>query len=305
MPLPKPHKGEKEKDFISRCMSDDVINEDYPDNDQRLAVCYSIWNRNKENDMNIEHKSIQIELKDDTPGAFIARIAKLNEIDHDNDVTLPGAFPDGKIVLVSAYGHGSWMGELPVGKAVIKESGNQVIAEGEFNLKTDTGREHYETVKFSDKLQEWSYGFKPIEFEFGEKDEQEVRFLKKVDPFEISPVIKGAGKNTATLAIKAGLNHRNNSADEGLAYADQAETVLAAVKELGDRTKSLADLRRSEGKELSEINRERISQLLISLEKTEGEVKELIESTQPVDKSEIEKLMIQFTKIQSEILEVK
>ncbi len=229
--------------------------------------------------MDIERKSVQLELKADKEGTFIARIARLNVVDLDKDVTLPGAFPDGKTVLISAYQHGSWMGELPVGKAVIHEAGDEVIAEGEFNLNTETGREHYEAVKFSGELQEWSYGFKVIESEQGEQDGEEVRLLRKVEPFEISPVLKGAGKETATLDIKA-----DNGADGGTPYADQAEAVLAAVNDLVARTKSLADLRRNEGRDLSEANRERIKAIHESLVETTSDLKALLVSTEPVDK---------------------
>ena len=159
MPIPKPKDDEKEADFISRCMGNDTMQEDYPDNDQRLAICYDSWRAMEKSMNDIERKSVQIELKEDKPGSFIARIATLNIIDKDGDKTLPGAFEQDKEVLISAYMHGSWMGELPIGKAVIKESGDEVLAEGEFNLKTETGREHYETLKFSGGLQEWSYGF--------------------------------------------------------------------------------------------------------------------------------------------------
>lgn len=48
MPLPKPKKDEKKKDFIDRCMSNDVMKDEYDDNDQRLAVCYSLWDKSKE-----------------------------------------------------------------------------------------------------------------------------------------------------------------------------------------------------------------------------------------------------------------
>ena len=43
MPLPKPKDDETQGDFISRCMSDDVAKEEVPDNDQRLAMCYRLW----------------------------------------------------------------------------------------------------------------------------------------------------------------------------------------------------------------------------------------------------------------------
>jgi len=43
MPLPNPKKGEKEKDWIARCMGNDAMKEEFPDNDTRLAVCYTKW----------------------------------------------------------------------------------------------------------------------------------------------------------------------------------------------------------------------------------------------------------------------
>lgn len=40
MPLPTPD-GQDEKEFISACMSDEYMKEKFPEQDQRLAVCYS------------------------------------------------------------------------------------------------------------------------------------------------------------------------------------------------------------------------------------------------------------------------
>lgn len=39
MPIPKRRQGETKKAFISRCMGDGVMKREYPNNDQRLAVC--------------------------------------------------------------------------------------------------------------------------------------------------------------------------------------------------------------------------------------------------------------------------
>lgn len=243
---------------------------------------------------NIERKSIHIELKEDKEGSFIAKIATLNVVDKDGDMTLPGAFKKGREILVSAYMHGSWMGGLPVGKAVIHEEGEDVLADGEFNLKTETGKEHYEAVKFSGKLQEWSYGFKVDESGEKEIDGQKVRLLKKVSPFEISPVLLGAGVDTATLAIK----------NDKATYTDQAEMVLAAVTELVTRTKSLADLRRKEGRVLSSANRECMKKLLGMLSGVASDLKELLEATEPVDDEKLAQAVLLFTKIKRELAEV-
>ena len=39
MPLPKPTPSENRKGFIQRCMSDSKTAQEFPNSDQRLAVC--------------------------------------------------------------------------------------------------------------------------------------------------------------------------------------------------------------------------------------------------------------------------
>lgn len=39
MPIPKPNQDEKSKDFVARCMGDEAMKKDYPNNNQRVAVC--------------------------------------------------------------------------------------------------------------------------------------------------------------------------------------------------------------------------------------------------------------------------
>lgn len=49
MPLPSPRLSgpskESEKEFVSRCAGSSVMNKDYPDNKQRVAICYEIYRR--------------------------------------------------------------------------------------------------------------------------------------------------------------------------------------------------------------------------------------------------------------------
>jgi HK97 family phage prohead protease len=49
-PMPSPNAGESRDDFVSRCMGDDGMNEEYPDQSQRAAVCHSIWDDRKDVD---------------------------------------------------------------------------------------------------------------------------------------------------------------------------------------------------------------------------------------------------------------
>lgn len=141
----------------------------------------------------------------DTQGRGLAVIATLNVIDHDRDVTLPGAFGEQMVSMVPAH---QW-GEAPIGKARVFERDGEALAEFELNLKTDLGRNWYEALKFDFEKpparQQYSYGFSIAEngSERGDFQGQRVRFLKKLIVHEVSPVLLGAGRGTRTLAMKA------------------------------------------------------------------------------------------------------
>jgi hypothetical protein len=47
MPISGPKKSEKQSDFVSRCMADETMNKEFPDQKQRAGVCYSQWNEKK------------------------------------------------------------------------------------------------------------------------------------------------------------------------------------------------------------------------------------------------------------------
>jgi len=41
--MPSPRKDETENEFISRCVSDPEMIEKHPNQDQKIAICYSFW----------------------------------------------------------------------------------------------------------------------------------------------------------------------------------------------------------------------------------------------------------------------
>jgi len=145
----------------------------------------------------------RVDIKSAGKGEFTAVIARYGVIDKDGDVTIPGAHKDGATVVVSAYGHQSWGGALPVGKATLRTDGTKTVAEGQFFMDTSHGRDTFETVKQLGDMGQWSYGFDVVDSEMGEKDGQRVRFLKAQDIHEVSPVLIGAGVDTRTLSTKS------------------------------------------------------------------------------------------------------
>lgn len=156
----------------------------------------------------------RVRVKDEDQGiveaVFASRLVKsvdeadLDDIDKDGDVTLKGAFPDGAEVVISAYGHQSWKGALPVGKGVIREEGDEAIVTAEFFLDTTHGRDTFNTVKGLGELQEWSYSLHDVKAERSTVKGRRVRVLKKIGLVkEVSPTLRGAGIDTRTLATKS------------------------------------------------------------------------------------------------------
>lgn len=212
-------------------------------------------------------------------GEVKVAFSRFNVIDHDNDVTFPGALPVGKSVPMSAFNHSSWDGALPVGKGVISESGDLGILSGSFFMETDQGRNAYNTVKAMGDLQEWSYGYRVLPPSgpelFGGKS---VQALRKLDVFEVSPVLKGAGLGTSTLAIKSG------GLGTDLSYAEHESWLRESVAAFLARTKARAEMREAEGRKLSRSDREALTALLDSLRAFSGtadELAALLEQTDP------------------------
>jgi hypothetical protein len=201
----------------------------------------------------------RVEVKDEDKGEVVAVFATLDVIDSDGDVTPKGAFGDGAKAPMSAYGHQSHFGALPVGKGVIREKGNEARFEGRFFMDTPEGKSTFTVVKAlaEDAMGEWSYGYDPVKFSFGEKDGQRVRFLEQLKVHEVSPVLIGAGVNTRTLAAKSA----------GMKFPEHIEAVLADVEALNERAAGVVALRAEKGKAIAEASADLLGRLDAALKR--------------------------------------
>jgi hypothetical protein len=243
----------------------------------------------------VESKSLAVQLKldDDQPGLVVATFAAFDEVDKEGDVTKKGAFGSQE-VLLGAYGHTSFgrygPAQPPVGRGKIHEDAKRAIFEGQFNLNMAAGREMYESVKMTGELQDWSYGFRTVKESSRIVEGRPVRVLEELLVTEVSPVMIGAGNSTATLGIKAvGLD---------LTLEEHTDVALAAWSDYLARLKSLADLRAKDGRVLSAANRSRLSKLAESLREIDAEISQLLESTDPADKSAAVAAYAAFLKIE-------
>lgn len=147
-------------------------------------------------------KSFQLsEFKSDEEGSFKAVFSTFGVKDHDGDVTMKDAFTRGQKVSIMQYGH-QWH-KPPIGKGMIDFDGDKAWVEAKFFLNTFQGMDTYKTIKNMEDQQEWSYGFNVVEEESGMHNGQKANILKKLDVFEVSPVMLGAGIGTRTESIKS------------------------------------------------------------------------------------------------------
>ena len=168
---------------------------------------------------NNEVKKIDFQLKEESEGKVSAVFSVFNSLDSDGDVVEPGAiksgFKSGNVPMVWAH---KW--DMPIGKGYITEDNDKATFTGEFFMDTDSGKEAYKIVKNMGDMQQWSFGYRVNDSEYGKlkKDgsdsEEDVRFLKDLTVFEVSPVLVGANQETYTLAIKSNTDLLKDIDDE-------------------------------------------------------------------------------------------
>lgn len=248
----------------------------------------------------MERKMFRVKDLDDA-GSAQAVIATLNVVDHDGDVTMPGAFGEQQAKVQPAH---DWM-HVALGKAKIREEGDEVIADVKFNMDIEAARDWHSALKFDLKngtpLQEWSYGFaisSPEGSSRGEHEGQEVRFLKSVDVHEVSPVLLGAGRGTRTLSAK--------SFDQCV-FREQLSKTIDVVSCTLKRAERIAELRADESRELGKDRKQQIVDLREGLDELRAlceRADELLKGTEKTQKKEDkaaieESLFADFSRIMS------
>ncbi len=194
---------------------------------------------------------------DDAPeGSFRATFATFNVMDHHGDITLPGAFENGKVVPIGAYQHA--MSQLPIGSGVLGSDEKSAWVDGQFFLDTPAGNTTHAVLKrLTDEI-EFSYIFTPEEasfedeFTIGDETFHDVRVLKEIDVWSVDPVLRGAGIGTGIESIKS-LGTKT--------FADHAGELATAVGEFIERAESRHEMRAKDGRHYSADDREQLESL--------------------------------------------
>ena len=183
-----------------------------------------------------------VQIKDATKGLVAAVVSTFGVVDLDGDVTSKTSFTEGAPVVVSAYGHTSWDGSLPIGKGSISSGDSEAVADLQFFMDTPHGAAAFNTIKELGSLQEWSYSLENTIRKAGELDGVPCMFIESTTVKEVSPVLRGASINTRTLSAKAA----------GLKFSEHADLALGDVRSFVETAVERLTLRATEGKQISE-----------------------------------------------------
>lgn len=253
MPLPSPRKGEKKDDFIDRCMGDETMNDDFPENDQRRAVCEKQWDK-KEKAMKVI--SISGVIGWDVSAAAIRRmLAEAGTEDVEVQIASPGGFvAEGLEIfnLLRRYPGNlttRLMGMAASLASYIALAGSRVIAEENvvFMIHNAMGfamGDHNEMRKAADVFEGLSRILaREYERKSG-KSNEEIRELMDEETYYFGPEAKEAGFVDEIVPVTAEDAEKDKTAALALAHLRVAEAmkIVREIEKPEDVTRAVAML---------------------------------------------------------------
>jgi len=225
MPIPKPKSGESRDKFMSRCLSSDVMQQDYSDNAQRFAVCSSSFDDKdkkmfdeEEQEITTGYFEVEADLKayhdDDEKekdkGMFEGYASIFGNKDLGNDVIEKGAFMrslrrKGAKKIKMLYQHDT---KEPIGVFdKVMEDQNGLYVKGRLAMGTQKGKEVYELMKMG-AIDGLSVGYRVDAKGHHYDDKRKYRVLKEVDLMEISAVTFPMNPRARIQAVKSDMTVR-------------------------------------------------------------------------------------------------
>lgn len=237
--MPTPREDETQEAFIARCIP--IVLEDgtATDNEQAVAVCYSMWENRDEQGVEgremdskskaQEHKTLPFFVTkiDGDQGVVEHTVAVMGNVDLGGDRIQPGAFTKtiteraGKIRVLDAHNSTSILNvigkplslwevsrdELPAKvRTAYPDATGALMARTQFLMDTPEGAGAFSRIR-DGAVDEYSIGYDPITAEYSDEtvagEERAVRNLKEIRLWEYSPVPWGMNPATSTVSAKA------------------------------------------------------------------------------------------------------
>ncbi|OPZ79722.1 MAG: Caudovirus prohead protease [Actinobacteria bacterium ADurb.Bin444] len=207
MPIPKPNDGESEDDFMSRCMSDDTMQE--YDSEERLGVCRGAWDDSQKADEGkgvrpvFERKSypdVEVKLTNADEGIWEAYASTFKATpDPYGDVVDKGAFKrtirENFKRIRNLWNHNV---NEPIGRPLaLSEDSHGLLTRNQLVLGVQRAREVRELMA-AGVVNEVSIGFDTVT----DRVKDNIRHLVEVRLWDISPVTYAANEEAQVLSVK-------------------------------------------------------------------------------------------------------
>lgn len=163
----------------------------------------------------VERKAFEVTAlkmrQDDAPGTFEAVVSVFGNVDQGGDVVMPGAFERtlaewaAKERLPAVVWSHDW--DNVIGRTLaLKETREGLFVKARLYVEdeasnADARRVHY--LLKDGAVGEFSFGYAPREVAYEQRDGQDVRLIKDLDLFEVSPTLVGMNPATRLVGIKA------------------------------------------------------------------------------------------------------
>lgn len=209
MPLPTPRGGENRDDFIDRCMSN--LAGEFPDEEQRMAVCMRQAHGSKGDAAPIEHKtiplaqaSIEVKAEEGRPLIVSGYGSTFGNVDFVGDIVLPGAFAKSITARLGAgrsfpmrYEHDH---KSTIGKWLrLTENAKGLHVEGELTPGHRLAEDVAALLRHQ-AVEGLSIGYRVLD---AERDRKGNRLLKEIELVEISVVGSPANDEARVVGLKS------------------------------------------------------------------------------------------------------
>ena len=175
-------------------------------------------------------------------GKIALKVATMGVIDRHYDILMPGSVGEQQC-LISQFNHASSRGAaVPIGKGRIYEQGNDLLFEGELDMKLGAACDTWHALNFAPELYEVSWGFLVTDATERQVDGEWVRGIEKTIVREVCPVMVGAGIDTGVISVKSDENADQAGSADGNAPLPLLPTAAeVVVKALASRLTGVYD----------------------------------------------------------------
>ena len=186
MPMPAPMGDESRSDFMARCMGNDTMMSDFPEQDQRAAVCMRQWNGEKSVSAEVRYANYKLEIKSLNEMEFEGYASTFGNVDLVNDIVMSGAFKD---TLAEYRKVDRWPrmylyhkpDQIPGKWLWMQEDSRGLAVKGRL-LPTTLGKDTH-ILMINSEIDAMSIGYKTMSYDY---DQQGNRLLKQVHLPEVS-----------------------------------------------------------------------------------------------------------------------